>query len=1132
MKHTSWLVFVWSFLIFLIDPVVHFAQSPLYPVTENGRWGMMDSTGQTVIAAEYTFVQELKGDFIKVGGPKGQGMIDRRGNVLLPAQYDAVFERGDSIIWYRKAHRWGFKHVPSGRSLPPRYRNPVWFLDSPKSITADGDCPGENCGKILHALITPDARELLAPQEAELSYSGDSLVILSQNKRYGMLHLPSGQRIEPEYQLLIHLGEFRFLAKKDQRFHLLDMQGNPLIDRDFALLEKSDFGWLRFEDEDVTGLISQDNTLLSDSLYPNLVLLGPNEFGYWQNGRWGIFHADGSAILPPAYTSLEPLGNAFVALTGESGMGAVNLRGDTVIAFRYLYVQQKSGADGFVARSDSGFTWLHADGSPSPIVNVREIGTFRRGMATYRTERGFGIFNEAGSILVPAQYERFVTYENRIVAHRGEETRTFYLGEDGELLTGNRFILVKGDDPDPDGRGWRGVARVPVRFGWFWHGSSGMYGLRDTLTGDTLIPPRYHFVIPIPGTDLTFTRRHYAKKDHFGLVNHQQGRELIKPVLPEIYYRDFVENDYARVTLANGRRTLVHKSGRPLPSKRVRYIGPFVNGVARVMVDGLLVWDTKKIPSEALEERQVRQRGTTFGREYMYARKGKWGYLRGDGTWLVKPKYDFAGDYQRGIAMVRNGEFWGVLDSLGEVLVPLEMERLQSIVAGNTSFVRTQRSNGHVGYLDLQGNPVTPGIFQDGQPFSEGLAAVKIEDKWGYIDQQGNWAIPARYDAATAFREGRARVREGYLWKLIDDRGNPVSSERFVRAGDFHEGLAWAEWGGRAGYLDQNGKWAIEPRFYQAQDFHHGLAVVRMKGGYGMINRHGEVVVKPRFRRIGAFRDGMAVALDKRGYLCLDSTGLVISKGHFRKMGPFSEGMAWVREKNWSGYIDRSGEVVIKGYFRELRDFSDGLAAVRTKKGWGFIDRQGNMVVEPQYVRIRDFAGGYAPVLKKGGWRVIDRTGQDQCPPMHDIYYVGAFADGMAVAQTRAGRWIYLDTLGNQITGGHRNGFDGATSFQNGLANVQVDGVWQMVNRDVRPVVRADFAAPFTYSEGLAAARFGREYGLIDRSGNVLLTAEYDQILPSDGFLQIFDASSVGYLRPDGNWVRSLPGKGALGSAR
>ena len=46
---------------------------------------------------------------------------------------------------------------------------------------------------------------------------------------------------------------------------------------------------------------------------------------------------------------------------------------------------------------------------------------------------------------------------------------------------------------------------------------------------------------------------------------------------------------------------------------------------------------------------------------------GKYGYLKEDGSYLIEPVFDEASEFTGGIALVRQGDMYGELDSKGEV---------------------------------------------------------------------------------------------------------------------------------------------------------------------------------------------------------------------------------------------------------------------------------------------------------------------------------------------------------------------------------------------------------------------------------------------------------------------------------
>jgi len=89
----------------------------------------------------------------------------------------------------------------------------------------------------------------------------------------------------------------------------------------------------------------------------------------------------------------------------------------------------------------------------------------------------------------------------------------------------------------------------------------------------------------------------------------------------------------------------------------------------------------------------------------------------------------------------------------------------------------------HYGLVAREGNYITDGVWictmEEGSPFSEGLAPVKPMEGpnlYGYLNEQGELALPAVYEEAQPFKNGLAYVVQDGKCGYIDKQGDVIYS--------------------------------------------------------------------------------------------------------------------------------------------------------------------------------------------------------------------------------------------------------------------------------------------------------------------------------------------------------------------
>lgn len=313
-----------------------------------------------------------------------------------------------------------------------------------------------------------------------------------------------------------------------------------------------------------------------------------------------------------------------------------------------------------------------------------------------------------------------------------------------------------------------------------------------------------------------------------------------------------------------------------------------------------------------------------------------------------------------------------------------------------------------VGFINEAGQVVIKQQFLEAKPFSDGLAAVRVEKRWGFINHKGEFVIGPKYTNVHPFSEKLALVSlEEESPVFIDQRGNVVieSKPNWSFDGVFKEGLAPIVVKGKSGFINTKGEIAIEPKFDSVRSFSDGLAFVKVGEGVqalvGYIDRSGKLKIPfENLYRVGTdFVMNRAIVI-KNNYssgdkiILIDQTGKVLKNQLSLTCGTdFQSLVKGVAELipvrleldnqtkilSGCGYIDTQGKIAIPPdpKIQKAKPFSEGLAAVQIKGKWGYINRSGSIVIQPKFNGVSPFRNGLAYVkVNAASEGFINQSGQ------------------------------------------------------------------------------------------------------------------------------------------------------------
>ncbi len=456
-------------------------------------------------------------------------------------------------------------------------------------------------------------------------------------------------------------------------------------------------------------------------------------------------------------------------------------------------------------------------------------------------------------------------------------------------------------------------------------------------------------------------------------------------------------------------------------------------------------------------------------------------------SWVIPATYDEALPFTTfGVARVRKGKSWGVIDTNGNVVQPISLDLIEPPEEEHGSY--RVRAGDKWGVLDPRGRTVTPPEWDGVQPLIRGFAPVQRGGKWGYVDAKGTLVVPCEWDDAWRFSSG----------------GHAIVTRARKR-----------------GIIDRQGRVVVPPVWDGAIVFGpEGVAMVRSEGaGWSLVDTSGRVLGERgwdvRWKGRRWIEEGFVSVEppDNPGSVLLDLSGRRIPNSISDMMFPYSRhlftsGGILVHDPSLK-LISREGEEE-RDIGGKTMGFSEGLALVTNESGSGFIDPEGRWIIGPREVTMGEFRHGLAPcgsALEQ--WEESNDGGRRSRKLVKSAAPWGFIG--------KDGEWVIpaqWDEVGNFSA--------------RGLARVRLKQKWGVIDRTGKPVLASEWdeipeAAGDFDAAGVIRLRKEGLWGLADTSGKILRSPTFEEMrTPADGLLPVLirreDRMQWGLKRRVGLW--------------
>lgn len=1061
------------------------AQDTLLPVKSHGQWGFINRSGKVVIPLEYDGVDPFQAGSLFTKAVKNHKVlvISRTNAVIAETEFENLHVLNDSLLIILSHGKWGLYTINNVNILPPVYKR-IRITDRSYLILRTDT----GCG------ISDLQGKIIIPIRYDSITRTPTGFVVIKNGLQGV-YTSTGHKVLDTYCANVYRGAAAcYFYLHNGLWGAVDDSGKSILEDEWNSLTGISNAFIKLQKDDHVYLYSTVLRKIIDSASDDYSWLGSRYVLTTFQGMYGLINERGKVIAKPVYKKIEPLDVFSFKVQTDNGIGIVDTNGNIIGRPQYDNIMPFAG--------------------PLALVQIADW---------------WGGINRRGVEVIPVKYDYLELFRNSVKAYMDGKLRVFEFDDNGNLTQNNAYnnvihIAVNyriNPEKGYSSSSGSSAANTPLAstpltkyrapiLNWFCDSSTKLYGLmKDSC--DIRIPAIYsgynsledHItIVKKSRSPVNYSIGHqvYTFRYTYGLVNDSTGKRMT--AMDYVFIDDEPMKKpgwkFTRAMLADGSFVIIYHNGLV---SRIKYgfIDALQGGLVRFCTKAELVARSKSdrggcimtvddfVTSLKLGAPvySLYDSWRSYERFYLYAENAKWGYLDADGNIAIAADYDFASRYFLGTAIVNRGDKWGVLDTLGRDIVPLEYRYVQRLEGSSGRLFLLTSFEPKYGVIDSKGNIIAQLMYDRVGTFHEG-AAVCIRNKhYGFIDSSFHQLNDTAFRQARDLSEGLAAIRfNGQRWGYINSSASVIIPPAFPQAGDFHNGLAYAVSKGKYGYINTSGQWQIQPQYYRATDFNrYGLAIVKNRTNYALIDKDNKTRLSG-FDRISPYLEGIAIGQKGKKFMLIDSNGQRYrTLHHYRAVHDFHDGYARVQHKNAFGFIDKNGKVVKKPVLPFCSDISEGISIVghdRKKQIFSIVDT------------------------------VLQRDMQQNI--------ISSFSEGLAIVKESDTVYYYIDRYGKNALGKH---FTNAFPFQNGLARVQIGKLWGAIDHNGIMVISPKFDDIGDFSEGKASVRMSSFSGVADLQGNIIVPAEceYLRYEPSEKMIRLERGNQLGYLRTNGSWL-------------
>ncbi len=376
-------------------------------IIQKERIGLIDSSGKMIVPAIYQEVGAVSEDRIAVKRGNLWGFCDKNGNEIIRCQFQAVQMFNEGLAAFKKDRRWGFLDKNGQVIIKNIYRSVGNFKEGLAAAKLKYDYQYiDNQGNIIIKTLFDDAKDYK-----------NGIANVKVGKYWGLIDLKGEFIHEPSKYLKLFDFDNNGLAivqmgNNNRYYAVINQAGEKLTKKKYQKILPFSNGFAAVRTDDGYGFINTKGEQIIKNKFNRVAAFSENLSAVQLDGKWGFIDTLGDFILEPVYSDVHSYKNGFaVVYTNYKTSGLANSEGEFTIKPSINRLLGFSEGKAIYRNENYNFSFI-TEHNKMVKSGFQDAKPYQHGVAIVKQKGRWGLITHQGIEVVPPKYDAISTFEN------------------------------------------------------------------------------------------------------------------------------------------------------------------------------------------------------------------------------------------------------------------------------------------------------------------------------------------------------------------------------------------------------------------------------------------------------------------------------------------------------------------------------------------------------------------------------------------------------------------------------------------------------------------------------------------------------------------------------------------------